>query len=210
MAVGRFQVMAVLQAARAYSMGLPFESARSWGLNRAIFYAAAKRGFRGGAPKGGAAAGTGAGHRQARDEKGGGEGYTLGDDLAFTDAKTSTQGRPNFAFGGEPQTEEAFVRQVESRFQGSFRAAWEEALDYVRRFPRETLESQSGFYSDVYRPKRDELAEKWTEMSEGGSSAEGGRVAGKTPRSARAPSRGAGSARRTRDYRPTAASGSAA
>lgn len=38
--------MALLQAARAYVLGLPTELANSWGLNRAIFYAAAKRGFR--------------------------------------------------------------------------------------------------------------------------------------------------------------------
>lgn len=44
--IGRFQVMAVLQAARAHLLGLPIESAKSFGLNRAIFYAAAKRGFK--------------------------------------------------------------------------------------------------------------------------------------------------------------------
>ena len=44
--VGRFQVMATLQAARARILGLSVASAKSWGLNRAIFYAAAKRGFK--------------------------------------------------------------------------------------------------------------------------------------------------------------------
>jgi len=38
--------MAVLQAARANVLGLPEDSAYSWGLDRAIFYAAAKRGFK--------------------------------------------------------------------------------------------------------------------------------------------------------------------
>lgn len=46
MAVGRFQVMATLQAARAYVLGKPIETAKSFGLNRAIFYAAAKKGFK--------------------------------------------------------------------------------------------------------------------------------------------------------------------
>ncbi|PIV54824.1 MAG: hypothetical protein COS15_04915, partial [Caldiserica bacterium CG02_land_8_20_14_3_00_36_38] len=46
MAVGRFQVMATLQAARAYILGKPLNSAKSFGLNRAIFYAAAKKGFK--------------------------------------------------------------------------------------------------------------------------------------------------------------------
>jgi len=44
MSVGRFQVIATLQAARAFVLGFPIESAKSWGLNRAIFYAAAKKG----------------------------------------------------------------------------------------------------------------------------------------------------------------------
>src|SRR5690349_21318884 len=47
--VGRFQVMALLQAARAQALGYPLDEAESFGLNRAIFYAAAKRGFKGGA-----------------------------------------------------------------------------------------------------------------------------------------------------------------
>ena len=37
MTVGRFQVMAILQAARARELGLPESRAKSWGLNRAIF-----------------------------------------------------------------------------------------------------------------------------------------------------------------------------
>ena len=45
--VGRFQVMALLQAARAKVLGYPLDEAQSFGLNRAIFYAAAKRGFKG-------------------------------------------------------------------------------------------------------------------------------------------------------------------
>src|SRR3989442_12894480 len=46
--VGRFQVMAPLQAARAKTLGLPTASAKSWGLKRAIYYAAANRGSQGG------------------------------------------------------------------------------------------------------------------------------------------------------------------
>jgi hypothetical protein len=39
--------MAILQACRAEVLGLDHDSALSWGPNRAIFYAAAKRGLRG-------------------------------------------------------------------------------------------------------------------------------------------------------------------
>jgi hypothetical protein len=35
--VGRFQVMALLQAARAKVLGYPLDEAQSFGLNRAIF-----------------------------------------------------------------------------------------------------------------------------------------------------------------------------
>ena len=157
MAVGRFQVMAMLQAARAFELDLPLESAHSWGLNRAIFYAAAKRGFKGGGSGSG-----GGGRPGARETKA--DAFHLGDDLAFKEPGSS-DASPVFSFGGEAQTEERFQKQVQSRFSGSFKDAWEDALDYVRHFPRETLESQNGFYSDVYRPKRDEFATKWTEMS---------------------------------------------
>jgi hypothetical protein len=159
MAVGRFQVMAMLQAARAFELGLPLESAHSWGLNRAIFYAAAKRGFK----RGGTGSGLGGGGRPgARETKA--DEFHLGDDLAFKEPGSCDKS-PVFSFGCEAQTEERFQKQVQSRFSGSFKDAWEDALDYVRHFPRQTLESQSGFYSDVYRPKRDEFAAKWTETS---------------------------------------------
>jgi hypothetical protein len=163
MTVGRFQVMALLQAARASELGLPLESALSWGLTKAIFYAAAKRGFKGHSAK--AAAGGGQSHPPLRATpdaaKSHHEEYRLGDDMAYRD-----EGSPNFVIGGKVQTKQDFERQVEVRFQGHFREAWKEALDYVRRFPRETLLSGNGFYSEVYRPRRDELAEKWSEMSQ--------------------------------------------
>ena len=41
--VGRFQVMALSQVARAKALGYPLDEAESFGLNRAIFYVAAKK-----------------------------------------------------------------------------------------------------------------------------------------------------------------------
>ena len=46
--INRFCVMATLQAARAHLLGLKLDEAYSWGLTKAIFFAAAKRGFKGG------------------------------------------------------------------------------------------------------------------------------------------------------------------
>jgi hypothetical protein len=149
--------MALLQAARAYVLGLPLESAYSWGLNRAIFIAAAKRGFKGGA------GGPGGGVRGGRTSKEAGV-YYLGDDMAY---KVEKDGVVRFTIGGEVQTREDFERQVKSRFGSAFPAAWKEAVTYVKKFDKETLLSADGFFREVYRPKRDLLAEKWTEASQG-------------------------------------------
>ena len=142
----------MLQAARAYELGLPLDSAYSWGLNRAIFIAAAKRGFKGGGGGSGKTAGT-VKHDAA---------YYLGDDMAY---KTEKGGVLLFTIGAEVQTPEAFDRQVKSRFGKEFTAAWKEGLAYVRRFDRETLLSADEFFRLVYRPVRDDLTEKWSEGS---------------------------------------------
>ena len=150
--INRFTVMAMLQAARARHLGLPEGSAFSWGLNRAIFYAAAKRGFRGatGAPK--------TGEPSIRTEER--PSYSLGDEIAYRDPTSSLL---SFTIGGETQTEALFIRQIASRFGAApnFRKAWDEALAYVTGFPEEVLRSQREFYSVVYRPRRDALVSEW-------------------------------------------------
>ncbi len=89
--------------------------------------------------------------------------YYLGDDMAY---KTEKDGVLRFTIGGEVQTKEDFERQVKSRFGSAFPNAWKEAVAYVKEFDKETLLSADGFFRDVYRPKRDEWAAKWTEASE--------------------------------------------
>ena len=153
--VTRFVVMAVLQAARAETLGLSREAAYSWGLNRAIFYAAAKRGFRGGTPGVGEAPSTG----EARPSP---EVYRLGEEEAYRDPKATEL---TFTIGGQVQTLEAFEKSVRSRFgtAENFRAAWEEARQTLAGFDRATLESQRRFYDEVYRPRRDELSDRWSQ-----------------------------------------------
>ena len=152
--ITRFTVMATLQAARAARLGLQEPSAFSWGLNRAIFYAAAKRGFKGpgGEPKTGEPA-------PSPDSR---ATYVLGNDFAYRDPS-----RPGlyFTIGGETQTEEDFERQVAARFgsERNFRAAWQEAVHLIEGFDEETLKSGPRFYSEVYRPRRDELMQRWAE-----------------------------------------------
>jgi hypothetical protein len=153
--VTRFVVMAVLQAARAEALGLPHDSALSWGLNRAIFYAAAKQGFRGGT----STSGEGSGKSTAASER---EMYRLGDDEAMRDTRAP---QLTFTIGDEDQTVEAFEHGVVARFgtKENFTAAWNEAMGIVRGFDRAALESRQRFYSEVYQPRRDALSDAWTQ-----------------------------------------------
>ena len=114
MKVGRFQVMAILQAARANELGFSDSHAKSRGLNRAIFYAAAKRGFKHHAD----APGRGGVVRKLRARAG--TEYHLGDEMAYAARKG---GRIYFTIGGQLQAEADFKRQIESRFGKHFPAA---------------------------------------------------------------------------------------
>lgn len=154
--INRFTVMAMLQAARARHLGLPEESAYSWGLNRAIWYAAAKRGFSGGGGGGGR---QGGGEAKAKPR----DVYYLGQDFAYRDPENP---KVIFVLGGKPQTAQEFRAKIASRFggQANFRKAWDEATKIVSEAGDELLNSGETFYSAVYKPRRDELAAKWTEQ----------------------------------------------
>ena len=151
--INRFTVMAMLQAARARRLGLNEPEAYSWGLNRAIFYAAAKKGFRG--ASGEAKTGEPTPNPDPRTT------YALGSDYAYRVPET-----PELVFeiGGEAQTASEFERTIASRFGGDaeFRRAWDEASGIVAKFDEETLKSGGEFYSSVYKPRRDDLVAKWT------------------------------------------------
>jgi hypothetical protein len=153
--------MAMLQAARARALGLPQDSAYSWGLNRSIFYAAAKRGFKGRAGKGGGEAGS----QHPEESK---SMYSLGNDQAYRDVKSE---KLYFTIGGRTQTEKDFQEKIASRFgsDAKFRRAWKEATEIVQGYDAEVLKSGQDFYAQVYKPRRDELAGKWA--SEFGSGA---------------------------------------
>lgn len=151
--------MAMLQAARALVLGLPEEMALSWGLNRAIFYAAAKRGFKE-RPKPAMQRTWQMVEQSPLHETR--DAYFLGDEMAYK----ATEGEARyFTIGGELQTPVDFEAQIESRFGGRFKEAWEEALRLIESFDRNVLLSQKGFYEEVYKPQRDELAARWTEMA---------------------------------------------
>lgn len=158
MAVGRFQVMAVLQAVRAYRLGMDKEEAKSFGLNRAIFYAAAKYGF-------GKKRYTSHAYSKSKSKKEKPDKYSvyqLGDETAYMVMKN---GRKQFIMGNQIQTVEKFNSQITSRFGNKFEKAWQEALLIVSKYDKGVLLSQRYFYETIYKPRRDDLAKKWTEMA---------------------------------------------
>lgn len=159
--ISRFIVMATLQAARAERLGLPRNSAYSWGLNRAIFYAAAKMGFKGGKQETpGEGTPTPAAEVSDREE------YRLGNDRAFRDTSRTAL---YFTIGDETQTEKEFERQIIARFgtQRVWNEAWREAAQIVDDADLEDLKSGPRFYSQVYKPRRDALRERWTQLAKG-------------------------------------------
>ncbi len=163
MAVGRFQVMATLQAARAFVLGMSAVSAKSFGLNRAIFYAAAKRGFKGATKK---APGSFmlAKKPLAKDKlkqiQKTFKITNIGDEIAYS---VVVEGKTLFVIGNEIQSVGDFKRQIETRFGKKFPPAWDEAVKICKNYDRGVLLSQRYFYETVYKPRRDELAEAWSE-----------------------------------------------
>jgi hypothetical protein len=160
--VGRFQVMALLQAARAKVLGYSLDEAQSFGLNRAIFYAAAKRGFKG------ATSAKHSGEKQTFKETSGKrvaktvQEDALGNEIAYY---VEMEGKKRYVMGDEFLEPEDFKREVEQRFGKAFPQAWEQALQIVEQADRATLESQRKFYEEVYKPRRDELAKAWSALS---------------------------------------------
>jgi len=155
--IRRFDVMVVLQAARAMEFGLTLDEAKSWGLNRALFYAAAKRGW-----ENAKAIGVKRPvlveieeNKEHHDPA-----YVLGGEKAYR-SRDMKQGL-RFKFGGKVQTPQQFDRQIKTRFS-DWRTVWAEAVEIIRSAPRRDLDIQSRFFNNVYKPRRDLLAERWSE-----------------------------------------------
>lgn len=166
--IGRFQVMATLQAARAYVLGFPIESAKSFGLNRAIFYAAAKRGFfRGRIIDTKAPLSKVKKEVEREFKKEIAETFeimNIGDEMAYS---VKIEGKPFFVIGNQIQKPEDFEKQIERRFGGKFKRAWDEAVKICKSYDKGVLLSQRYFYETVYKPRRDKLVEKWNKMVQG-------------------------------------------
>lgn len=150
--IGRFQVMALLQAARHYLIHKDLERAKSFGLNRAIFYAWAKY------------YGSRIPRRLLRVQELVRKGIAPSKELKCPEGYVEELGecvkvspRGYYVMGEEEQTPYDYDRQVTRKLKLVIdpEKAWKTALEYVSMFPREILMDPAKFYKYVYEPVRD-------------------------------------------------------
>jgi len=154
--IGRFQVMALLQAARYYTIHKDMNKAKSFGLNRAIFYAWAK--YYG--PH------TSIWRKIKLEEllrrriseeykrTKCPEGYV---EVLGECVQVSKSGY--YIIGDKEQTPVDYDNQVTRRLKKIMdpEKAWKAALEYVKQFPEWILRDPQRFYKLVYEPIRDEF-----------------------------------------------------
>ncbi|MBO3839446.1 MAG: hypothetical protein QXS66_04535 [Thermoproteota archaeon] len=149
--LGRFQVMALLQAARCFILTGDIEKSKSFGLNRAIFYAWAKRrGVEAKPPARREAARLR--EKPVEEEK---RVFHLGNEAAYL----SDDGW--LIIGNAKQTPRDYDNQIVKRISEivPYEEAWRRALEYLKRFPQEVLLDQQKFFNQVYKPVRDSFIE---------------------------------------------------
>jgi hypothetical protein len=151
--------MALLQAARALQFGLTLEEAKSWGLNRALFYAAAKRAWADAKAIGARRPVMPAYERSRRQHD---PVYVLGNERAFR--MRSLENGLRFKLGERVQTPEEFDRRVLASIPDA-ESAWADALAIIRSADRRDLDIQSRFFNRIYKPRRDALAERWSRQA---------------------------------------------
>ncbi len=157
--IGRFEVMALLQAARYFLLTGDLEKAKSFGLNRAIFYAWAKHYGRTYAAR----------KLPRRYWFGGSEVREEERELvkaAGEEAFVSPRGW--FVMGDKEQLPEDYDRNVVRKIERvvPYDIAWEAALKYLSKFPKHVLTNQQRFYEKVYKPVRDVFLERVVEEPE--------------------------------------------
>ncbi|MEM3388898.1 MAG: hypothetical protein QXI42_02745 [Thermoproteota archaeon] len=156
--LGRFQVMALLQAARCFLLTGDIEKSKSFGLNRAIFYAWAKQ--RGVEAKPSRRRGTVKPLKPVEERN----FFQLGNETAYL----SEDGW--LMIGGTKQTPRDYEEQIARRINDvvPYEEAWRRALEYLKEFPQEVLLDQQKFFNQVYRPVRDSFVEKICDRGVGG------------------------------------------
>lgn len=151
--LGRFQVMALLQAARCFLLTGEIEKAKSFGLNRAIFYAWAKhRGVEAKKSQSKREAAKLRG-KSIEEEK---KVFYVGNEAAYL----SDDGW--LMIGNMKQTPRDYDNQIVRRINEvvPYEEAWRKAIEYLKEFPKDVLLDQQKFFNQVYKPVRDSFIEK--------------------------------------------------
>ncbi len=151
--IDRFPVMGLLQAARYYVLTGDLEKAKSFGYNRAVFYAWVKhygRGFR---------AFKRMEEPRLSDIEVSGKQVWRQKEVFGEPVMISPHGW--YGMGGEEHTPKHFDEHIARKIelQVPFEVAWKAALEYVNKFPREILLDQQKFFKQVYQPVRDSFVE---------------------------------------------------
>jgi len=144
--------MALLQAVRYYLLTGDIAKAKSFGLNRAIFYAWSKY----------------HGVRRWRVpqvvEKRVKSYSTDLESSSLSVVKDNVEISPRgwFMIGGQEQTPTDFDRQIRFKFETfiPFEVVWRIAVNYVKQFPESVLRDPNKFFKYVYEPVRDNFIEK--------------------------------------------------
>jgi len=146
--IGRFQVMALLQAARYYLLTGDIDKAKSFGLNRAIFYAWAKRHAKGRVFKRKITDTTREVEVTTREGK---KMMYIGDEGAFISEKGW------FIIGDKEQLPSDYDKEIADKISTAipYEEAWKAAIEYLKQFPKKVLLSQSKFYNEAYKTVRD-------------------------------------------------------
>ena len=140
--------MGLLQAARYYLIKGDIEKAKSFGLNRAIFYAWAKRYARDRLTRGGPR--SEAGRARPSEVK----AEQIGNETAYL----SDNGW--FIIGGTEQSPRDYDLQIARRIEAAsipYSEAWKAAIKYLEGFSWDVLLDQQRFYKEAYLPVRDKF-----------------------------------------------------
>ncbi len=148
--IGRFQVMGIVQAARYYVLYGDVNKAKSFGLNRAIFYAWAKY------------YGKKYSHRHSKttipsESRKDRVLVNVAGEQVFQDIE-----KGYYIIGDKIQTPTDYDKEIKEKINIiiSYDEAWNATVKYVSSFPKEVLENPRRFFEEVYLPIRDKFIEK--------------------------------------------------
>jgi hypothetical protein len=138
--------MGLLQAARYYVLFNDLDKAKSFGINRAIFYAWAKHYGR--YYTGRKTSGLKKEEIQAKVQN---KKEIAGEEVFF-DEKSGY-----FIVGQKPNSPKDYDSEIRSRINSiyPYDEIWNAAIEYISSFPKEILMDQRKFFEKVYLPVRD-------------------------------------------------------